>query len=1097
MLTRVLRVVVGAFVVVAVSASLAFGNGASISSIGVSPDPVSRWQSLTYEIVITNGTSAADLTVNNPLPNGLDQNNASYSVDSGDWHTLPPYGMISLGTVAAGRTLKVDIKARVQSNAPATLTDTADLTDGSKKLDSASVTVNVLPSVDAGPDMMVRLGATTTFSDAWAEDGGGSIVSYEWEARATDGTPVGTFVDPSIIHPTYSAPTVSGAVRMTLTVTDVDGGETSDAFWLNVNSFPTANAGSDKTINEGQDVKLIDASGIDSDGWIQSYEWSDGGVGGTFDDPHKLHAGYTAPSVDDCNGTNITLTLTVTDNLGAVGSDDVQIHVVNVNHLPQVNAGDDQSVELGDHVTLSGTASDVDGPLADVHWEQVAGPTVVLSDPSALGATFTAPDSEATIQLKLVATDTCGDAASDVIVISVSSTPVPPLPPPVTKTAKIKIEKVADRKEASLGETIAYTYTVTNTGQVTLSSVSVTDDKLGLINLGHNVLAPGETTSGSAHLTVTIDLFPGPVVNKATATARNQSGGEVSDSTSASVALYFKSAGIDITLIAQDSRGFPISPFDLLSVGEEITYVYTITNTGESVLDNLTLRDERIGEIPLSRTDLAPWESIAGSFTVTISEGELPGAFSDTATVTAIDPIGKSLEASDTLVLYGLSSSGDLELTKTCSTNKAAVGDVITYTYEIANVGKTTITDLLLTDDHLGDIPLPTRVIAPGERIIAYADYTVSENDLPGPLTNSASISGQGLAGEATTSSTSLSIEVMEANAGGGGSSKNLLDGRVIINEIAWAGTPASPADEWIELRNLGSIPVDLTGWTLCWYRKGGTIPPEDQWTRVPLSGTISPSPIDLSVSRVPGSQIAFVQSSADSWRVVDISWWAAGKKDNADHGYYLLERRGENTVSDVASDLVYDRSTTYQYILPDSGAVVFLLDAEGSVVDTANGEHTNIAGWPAGDVNTCATMERTDPLAGDLDNNWHTNPGILTSGHDAAGDRLIASVAKPNSPSLDELTFIAQDRITPTQADGTISVSVQGEGKPRVQVSALGIKGAAGGGASASGLSFSTHYSKKEALLTINTAPLATGRYYVWITNGAGEATLVPFAVK
>ena len=1097
MLNRVLRVSFGVLVIICVYAILALGSSATID-VTASPSPISRWDYLTYEITVKNtGSSSAGLTLEDNLPNGLDQYNATYRIGAGNWQTLPPNGMISLGTVAAGGTITVDIRSRVESTAPARLSNTASVTDGSSMLSSASVTVNVLPSVDAGPDMMVRLGATTTFSDAWAGDGDGAIASYAWEAHATDGTVVGTFVDPSIIHPTYTAPSVSGPVRMTLTVTDADGGESSDSFWLTVNSFPTADAGSDKAVNEGQDVKLIDATASDSDGYIAHYEWSDGGAGGSFDDAHKLHATYTAPSTDDCDGTDVTLTLTATDNLGATGSDDVQIHVINVNHSPQVNAGDDQHVQPGDNVTLTGTATDSDGPLADVHWEQTAGPAVVLSAPSSLAAQFTAPDvaDEEALQFRLVATDACGESASDTLVITVSphSVPTPP-----TKTAKITIEKKSDRDTAAIGDTITYTYTVTNSGEVTLSSVSVTDDKLGAISLGKGVLAPGESIRGSAELLVSPDLFPGPVVNTATASGETDEGRQVTDNASVSVDLQAQPAGIDITLTAQDSRGFPISAFDKLSVGDEITYVYTITNTGESQLGNLSLHDERIGGIPLSRTDLAPWESITGSFSVTISEDDLPGPFSDTATVTATDPTGKNLQASDTLVLYGLSSSGALELTKSCSTDKAALGDVITYTYTITNVGETTITDLVLTDDHLGDIPLPRRVIAPGETIIAYAEYTVSEDDLPGPLTNSASITGQGIDGEATTSSTSLSIEVTGANAGGGGSSKNSLDGKVIINEIAWAGTPASPADEWIELRNLGSIPVDLTGWTLCWYRKGGRIPPEDQWTRVPLSGTISPSPIDLSSPHTADSQIAFIPSSANTWRVVDMSWWTAGKREDGGHGYYLIERRSEHTVSDITADLVYDRGTTYKYILPDSGAVVLLMNPEGKIVDTANGEHPSMGGWPAGNVDTCATMERTDPLSGDLDSNWHTNPGILINGHDADGDSLIASAGKPNSPSIDDLTLLAQERTAPIQGEGKIDIDLAGKGKPRIQVAALGLEGVAGGGAAASsGLSFSTHYSKKDDLLTIDTGALAAGTYFVWITDSAGEATLVPLEVK
>jgi len=336
--------------------------------------------------------------------------------------------------------------------------------------------------------------------------------------------------------------------------------------------------------------------------------------------------------------------LMVADNLGAPGSDDVQIHVNNINHLPQVDAGDDQAVHPGDHVTLTGTATDLDGALADVHWEQIAGPSVALSDPSALITAFTAPDGDATLRFRLSATDTCGESASDETVISVSAVPTPPPPPPPVKTAKITIKKSADRATASLGDTITYTYTATNSGEVALLSVNATDDKLGAISLGKDVLAPGESTSGSAEVVVSSDHFPGPIVNTVTVSGQTEDGSQVTDSASASVALRSKPAGIEITLAAQDSRGFPIFPFDLLSVGEEITYVYTITNTGESVLDNLALSDERLGSIPLSRTRLAPWGSLTGSFTVTITEEDFPGPFSNTVTVTATDPSGRGLQ---------------------------------------------------------------------------------------------------------------------------------------------------------------------------------------------------------------------------------------------------------------------------------------------------------------------------------------------------------------------------------------------------------------------------------------------------------------------
>ena len=58
--------------------------------------------------------------------------------------------------------------------------------------------------------------------------------------------------------------------------------------------------------------------------------------------------------------------------------------------------------------------------------------------------------------------------------------------------ASIKIYKVADREVAAVGDLVKYTYTVENTGSVTISPLTIIDDKLGLIILNEKVdLQPG------------------------------------------------------------------------------------------------------------------------------------------------------------------------------------------------------------------------------------------------------------------------------------------------------------------------------------------------------------------------------------------------------------------------------------------------------------------------------------------------------------------------------------------------------------------------------------------------------------------------------
>ena len=56
------------------------------------------------------------------------------------------------------------------------------------------------------------------------------------------------------------------------------------------------------------------------------------------------------------------------------------------------------------------------------------------------------------------------------------------------------------------------------------------------------------------------------------------------------------------------------------------------------------------------------------------------------------------------------------------------------------------------------------------------------------------------------------------------------LSGSIIINEVAWMGTLASSDDEWMELYNPGSTPVDLQNWRLV---------ADDGSPDIVLSGTI------------------------------------------------------------------------------------------------------------------------------------------------------------------------------------------------------------------------------------------------------------------
>ena len=117
---------------------------------------------------------------------------------------------------------------------------------------------------------------------------------------------------------------------------------------------------------------------------------------------------------------------------------------------------------------------------------------------------------------------------------------------PVTSTianaqdeAGLSISKSADLTSAAAGETITYTYTISNSDNITIENISLQDDKLGVISLAATTLAPGESVTATATYTVAISDLPGPIVNTATVTGTDPDGTPVSATTDpVSVSLY-------------------------------------------------------------------------------------------------------------------------------------------------------------------------------------------------------------------------------------------------------------------------------------------------------------------------------------------------------------------------------------------------------------------------------------------------------------------------------------------------------------------------------------------------------------------------------
>ncbi len=200
------------------------------------------------------------------------------------------------------------------------------------------------------------------------------------------------------------------------------------------NTAPVASAGPDQSAAPGASV-VLSGSGSDAEGDPLAYQWSQiSGPSVSLSGATSASAAFVVPA--SAGGQTLVFELEVSDPQGAADSDTVNVAVssgsgsgggsggTSGNTNPTVSAGADQSVDGGDAVAMSATASDPDGDALTYAWVQTAGTAVTLSGATTAAAGFTAPDVSGTLTFQVTVSDGRGGSASDTILIDVYATPI-------------------------------------------------------------------------------------------------------------------------------------------------------------------------------------------------------------------------------------------------------------------------------------------------------------------------------------------------------------------------------------------------------------------------------------------------------------------------------------------------------------------------------------------------------------------------------------------------------------------------------------------------------------------------------------------------
>ncbi|MFF0393315.1 LPXTG cell wall anchor domain-containing protein [Kitasatospora sp. NPDC004615] len=331
-------------------------------------------------------------------------------------------------------------------------------------------------------------------------------------------------------------------------------------------------------------------------------------------------------------------------------------------------------------------------------------------------------------------TNTAQANGTDANGVDVHSPPVD-VTVPVVGTAELAIQKTPDSAGPfHVGDTVTYTYTITNLGTATVHNLAVTDDHVASVTCNTTVLSPGESTLCHGSYVVTAaDVSVGHVTNTAHAEGRDPEGQPVVSPPGEATVPVVGIAELAIEKVA-DSAG----PFH---VGETVSYTYTVTNTGTATVHNLTVSDDHVAVVTCGTTTLNPGQSTLchGSYVVTAADVSA-GHVTNTAHAEGTDPEGGTVLSPPAEVTVPVLGEALLTIQKAAdSAGPFHVGDTVEYTYTVTNTGTATVHNLTVTDDHIADVDCDTATLNPGESTLCHGSYVITAADvLAGHVTNTA-----------------------------------------------------------------------------------------------------------------------------------------------------------------------------------------------------------------------------------------------------------------------------------------------------------------------------------------------------------------------
>lgn len=685
---------------------------------------VALGDTIAYSVSITNNgiDPVNNIVLSDPTPGGATFVPGSVSVNGVPFQSANPATGITIGTLAPGASATVSYSVTVTSvpaaasiNNQASVTYTSGVFTGSTFSNPVAVPVFQpnISAVKTGSTTNATVGDTVTYTLTVSNTG-----NYGATLTVTDNIPAGTtFVDNSVLINGLPLPQANPASGITAG-TIAPGATVAVSFSVVITSLPSPQL----LVNQGNaaySFTLPDGRTLESSSPTNTLTIS-------VSNPNLAVVKTTATTATNV-GDTIPYSVTLTNN-----------GIATVNNVVFTDALPAGTSLVPGSVLVDGVPRPAASPATGVTIGSIApGASVTV----AFNVTVTSLPSSGVLNNQSSVSFTSGALAS----VAFSNIVTTPVFQPIVAAAKS-----SNSQNATVGDTILYTVTVSNSGNYAATATLTDTIPAGTTLVPNSVLINGFPSPGADPATgivlgsiaagATLTVLFSVVIDTLPASQQLSNQAVIAFSyTLPDGRVFNQSASSNINLITVSSPNVLVvkstTVIDAVP-GDTVPYSIAVTNSGIAPVNNVVLSDPVPsgasfaagsvtvdgtpvpGAVPangISLGTIAPGATVQVAFNILVNALPNPATLSNQASVSFTSGAFSGASYSNTLVTPVYQPV--IGILKSADTANATVGDTITYAFSVTNTGNLAASVTLTDSIPAGAVFIPNSVLVNGQPV--------------------------------------------------------------------------------------------------------------------------------------------------------------------------------------------------------------------------------------------------------------------------------------------------------------------------------------------------------------------------------------------